>query len=193
MKLYGLTGGVGMGKSAAAELLQRRGLAVVDTDDLAREVVEPGQPALAEIRQIFGEDVLEPAGRLRRGELARRVFAEASLRKQLEAVLHPRIRALWLERVTAWRERGVAAGVVVIPLLFETDAASHFDATICIACSAAAQERRLLARAWTFEQIQRRSQAQLPIGRKLELADYVVWNEAGLEVCDEQLGRILSH
>ena len=86
MKLLGLTGGIGMGKSASAQLFRARGVPVVDTDDLARQVVEPGQPALAEVREVFGAEVLGPTGQLRRDELARRVFADpaARTRKDLD-------------------------------------------------------------------------------------------------------------
>ncbi len=95
MRVFGLTGGVGMGKSASGQLLRSRGVAVVDTDELARRVVEPGQPALEQVRQCFGPQMVGPDGRLRRGELARRVFAEPAALGQLEAILHPPIRALW--------------------------------------------------------------------------------------------------
>src|SRR5437870_9113416 len=91
-----------MGKSTAAELLRQRGVSVVDTDLLARQVVEPGQPALAEVQQIFGPDIVAPDGRLRRDELARIVFADPVVRQKLEAILHPRIRALWRDQVASW-------------------------------------------------------------------------------------------
>src|ERR1700745_599585 len=119
MKLYGLTGGIGMGKSTTEKLLRERGIAVVDTDLIARQIVEPGQPALSEIKTLFGPDILGADGRLRRDELARRVFGDATARKNLESILHPRIRAIWQEQVEAWRKEGRPAGVVVIPLLFE--------------------------------------------------------------------------
>jgi len=192
MKLIGLTGGIGMGKSKAAALLEERGLPVVDTDVLARQVVEPGQPALAEIGRVFGAEVLDANGRLRREELARRVFADAAKRRQLEAILHPRIREVWQARAAAWRAEGRALGVVVIPLLFETNAQAEFDVILCVACSAATQQRRLLVRHWTAEQIQQRRLAQWPIARKMELADFVVWTEASPEVHAGQLGKILQ-
>ena len=106
-----------MGKSAVAQLLERRGVPVVDTDLLARKVVEPGQPALVAIQEMFGAAVIGPDGALRRDELARRVFASDISRRQLEAILHPRIRALWQAQVDQWRADGVRLGVVVIPLL----------------------------------------------------------------------------
>ncbi len=192
MKVLGLTGGIGMGKSTADQLLRERGVAVVDTDLLARQLVEPGQPALGEIQQTFGPEFVDADARLRREELARRVFADAVARRQLEDILHPRIRALWMAQVEAWRAEGRPVAVVVIPLLFETDAASHFDATVCVACSAATQRQRLQARGWTAEQIEQRIQAQWPVEKKMALADFVVWTEAGLDVHAAQLDRILK-
>ncbi|MBI5800370.1 MAG: dephospho-CoA kinase [Verrucomicrobia bacterium] len=191
-KIFGLTGGIGMGKSAVAQLLERRGVPVVDTDVLARKVVEPGQPALAAIQEMFGGAVLAQDGSLRRDELARRVFASDMSRKQLEAILHPRIRALWQAQVDQWRTDGVKLGVVVIPLLFETNAARHFDKVICVACSAASQQQRLAARGWSAEQIQQRISAQWPSERKLTQADYVIWTEGSPEVTVTQVDRILA-
>lgn len=181
-----------MGKSAVAQLLERRGVPVVDTDVLARKVVEPGQPALAAIQEMFGGAVLAQDGSLRRDELARRVFASDMSRKQLEAILHPRIRALWQAQVDQWRTDGVKLGVVVIPLLFETNAARHFDKVICVACSAASQQQRLAARGWSAEQIQQRISAQWPSERKLTQADYVIWTEGSPEVTVTQVDRILA-
>ncbi len=192
MKVIGLTGGMGMGKSAAAQLLGARGVPVVDTDDLARQVVAPGQPALAEIQRLFGRDVVGPDGQLRRDELARRVFGDAAARQRLEHILHPRIRELWRAQIEAWRAEGRRVAVVVIPLLFETKAESELDATICVACSAATQRERLRARGWPPEQLEQRLQAQLPIQQKMAQADYVVWTEAGLDVHAAQLERILA-
>jgi dephospho-CoA kinase len=193
MKLLGLTGGVGMGKSAAADLLRSMGVPVVDSDALARQLVQPGQPALIQIRAAFGDDVVGPDGGLRREELARRVFADPQQRRLLEGILHPRIRALWQAQVAQWRNEGRAVGVVVIPLLFEANLADVFDATICVACSAGTRSERLRDRGWTPEEIQQRIQSQWPIEQKMARADYVVWNEAGLEVLEAQLRRILAH
>ncbi|MBI3881324.1 MAG: dephospho-CoA kinase [Verrucomicrobia bacterium] len=192
MILLGLTGGIGTGKSAAAEILRRRGLPVADTDLIAREVVEPGQPALAEVVKEFGPEILDAAGRLRRDELARRVFSDTEARRKLEAILHPRIRDEWRRVTDGWRAAGQKLGVVVIPLLFETDAAGSFDATICTACSAATQRQRLGQRGWSGEQIAARLAAQWPLEKKMAAATFVVWTEAGLEIHEAQLERILA-
>ena len=180
-----------MGKSTSAQLLRDRGVLVVDTDDLARQVVEPGQPALAEVVAAFGPEIVGPDGRLRRNELARLVFADPAARRQLEAILHPRIRLLWRAQVETWRAEGHPLAVVVIPLLFETKAEAELDATICVACTLPTQQQRLLARGWSLEQIQQRNRAQWPIEQKIARADYLVWSEAGLDVHAAQLDRIL--
>jgi dephospho-CoA kinase len=191
MKVIGLTGGVGMGKSACAQLLRDRGIPVVDTDDLARQVVEPGQPALAEVQKAFSPGVLGPDGRLRREELARLVFADPAARKRLEDILHPPIRALWRAQVESWRTEGRLLAVVVIPLLFETSAEADMDATICVACTAATQRQRLLARRWSPGEIEQRLRAQWPTDVKIARADYLVWTEGSLEAHGGQLDRIL--
>jgi dephospho-CoA kinase len=190
MKVCGLTGGVGMGKSTAAEFLRARGAQVVDTDELARQLVQPGQPALTEIQTAFGRDLIVPDGRLRRDELARIVFADAAARQKLEAILHPRIRERWLAQVEIWRKENRALAVVVIPLLFETQAESHFDKIICVACSAPTQRQRLLSRGWAPEQIKQRLAAQWPVEQKISRADFVVWTDGALDAHAQQLERI---
>jgi dephospho-CoA kinase len=192
MKVIGLTGGVGMGKSTAAQLFRERGVALVDTDDLAREVVQPGQPALEELRQTFGNDFLDPNGQLRREELARVVFADAEARKRLEAILHPRIADLWRARVEQWRNDGQPLAVVVIPLLYETGAEGEFDAVVCVACTPATQRQRLRARGWTPEEIEQRIAAQTPVAEKMARADYVIWTEGSLDVHAAQLDSIIQ-
>jgi dephospho-CoA kinase len=191
MKTFGLTGGIGMGKSTAAELLQQRGIPVVDSDVIARQIVEPDQPALEEIVEVFGSEMVGADGRLRRGELARRVFADEHARHRLEEILHPRIRAVWQAQMNAWRSEGRPVAVAAIPLLFETKAEGHFDSTICVACASTTQLQRLRARGWDDGQIRQRIQAQMPVEKKMSLADYVVWTEGEIDVHAEQLRRVI--
>jgi dephospho-CoA kinase len=192
MTVLGLTGGIGMGKSTAAHLLADMGASVLDTDVIAREIVEPGQPALAEIQNDFGSELIGPDGHLLRAALADRVFTDVAARKRLEAILHPRIREVWTARVKLLRAQGARFGVVVIPLLFETRAAGQFDATICVACSRATQWARLHDRGWTGEQITQRVQAQWSIEKKMALADFITWAEGSLPIHAAQLGLILE-
>jgi len=191
MNLIGLTGGVGMGKSTAAKLFEDRGVPVIDTDLLAREVVQPGTRALEEVRRVFGPSVFAPDGLLRRDELARLVFSDEARRKELEEIVHPRIRERWMAQAEAWRAEGKPLGVVIIPLLFETNAAAAFDTIVCVACSAATQRERLLPRGWSDEQIRQRIAAQWPIEKKINLAHYVLWTEGSLDVLQAQVDTIL--
>jgi dephospho-CoA kinase len=192
MKVCGLTGGVGMGKSTAAGILRARGAQVVDTDELARQLVRPGETALAEIQTQFGKNLVAADGQLRRAELARIVFADAAAREKLEKILHPKIRERWLAQIEIWRKENRQLAVVVIPLLFETQAESQFDKIICVACSAANQQQRLLQRGWTLGQIQQRIAAQISIEQKISRADFVVWTDGDLDSHAQQLERILS-
>jgi dephospho-CoA kinase len=191
MKVFGLTGGVGMGKSTAAGFFLQHGVRVVDTDELARHLVRPGEPALAEIGRQFGPDLISPDGRLRREELARIVFADPSARHRLEAILHPRIRAAWLDRLETWRRENCPLALVVIPLLFETSAENHFDKIICTACTSAVQHERLSARGWSPDQIRQRVAAQLPVDQKIARAHFVLWTEGTLAAHAEQVSRVL--
>ncbi len=180
-----------MGKSTSADILRRLGVPVIDTDVVAREIVEPGQPALEEIRSRFGDAVIDPAGRLRREVLAGIVFRDAAARAGLEGLLHPRIRARWQEQIRQWREQGEAAGVVVIPLLYETGAEPGFDTIVCVSCSPASQTHRLRERGWSAEQIEQRLAAQWPVGKKMDLAHHVIWTEGDPPTHEAQWRRLL--
>jgi len=192
MKLFGLTGGIGMGKSAAAKILTERGVPLIDTDLLARSVVEPGQPALKEIQETFGDAVIAADGQLRRDVLAQIVFSDPSARQKLEGITHPRIRKLWREQVEDWRAAKTPIACVVIPLLFETGAEKEFDATLCVACSSATQQKRLQERGWSAEQISRRIAAQMSIENKIAKANFILWSEGSLEILAAQIDQVLA-
>ena len=190
-RVLGLTGGVGMGKSTAARLLKKAGLPVVDSDDLAREAVQPGTEGLAEIADEFGEGFLKPDGSLDRDKMASTVFQDKAVRKRLEAIIHPRVRAVWENRIEQWREQKRPVGVVVIPLLFEVGVQDSFDAVLCVASTASTQRSRLRGRNWSDAQIAARIAAQMDIAQKMDLADHVLWNEGTPDQLGEQLNGIL--
>ncbi len=190
-RVLGLTGGVGMGKSTAARLLKKAGLPVVDSDDLAREAVQPGTEGLAEIADEFGERFLKPDGSLDRDKMASTVFQDQAARKQLELIIHPRVRAVWENRIEQWREQKRPVGVVVIPLLFEVGLQDSFDAVLCVASTASTQRSRLRGRNWSDAQIAARIAAQMDIAQKMDLADHVLWNEGTPDQLGEQLNGIL--
>lgn len=192
MKLFGLTGGIGTGKSTAARFLSAQGIPVIDTDDVAREIVEVGQPALREVAATFGPSVLEPSGGLNRTALAAIVFSNPAKRERLEAILHPPIRERWLGETAKWRAAGVPLGVIVIPLLFETCAETHFDGVICTACTEVTQRARLAPRNWPTDQAASRMAAQWSLEKKIAAAQYVVWTEGAFEVHHRQLAVLLG-
>ena len=180
-----------MGKSTAASILEKKGVPVLDTDELARQVVEPGEPALVEIVDQFGDGIVDPAGRLDRAKMAQQVFGDDTMREQLEAIIHPRVRKRWQRKISEWREQHLRAGVVVIPLLFEVEAQDQFDVVLCVACSASTQRERLRQRKWDEEQISARIASQMDVVEKMDLADHVLWNEGNLDVLREQINSIL--
>jgi dephospho-CoA kinase len=192
MKLFGLTGGIGMGKSTSASLLSLGGIPVIDTDIIAREIVEPGQPALTEIAATFGPELVDAEGKLRRAALAEMVFSSPEKLKELESILHPIIRERWLAQAQIWGRENREVGVVIIPLLFETDAQSHFDSILCTACSPNTQHERLSARGWPENQIQQRIAAQWPVEKKMAASNFVVWTEGVMEIHLLQLRRIFG-
>lgn len=181
-----------MGKSTVAACFVEHGVPVADTDAIAREVVTPGSPALAEIATCLGREFILPDGNLDRPRMASRVFGDKKARKELEAILHPRIRARWQSQLEQWQAAGTPLAVVVIPLLYETGTEPGFDRVICVACSPSTQRHRLVERGWSADEIERRNAAQLPITEKLRRADCVVWSEGGLTATRAQVKRLLE-
>ena len=179
-----------MGKTTVSSFLLKSGIVVVDTDQLARRVVEPEQPAWTDVRSAFGPDIVGSDGRIRRDKLAQIVFNDDRALRQLERILHPRIRVLWMAEAEQWRTEKRTAGVVVIPLLFETKAEEQFEATICVACSKETQRTRLGSRGWSAEHINRRLEAQWAIEIKMERSDYVLWTDGSYTASEDQLLRI---
>lgn len=146
MRIIGLTGGIASGKSSVARLLQERGVPVIDADQLAREAVLPGSPALERIAAVFGREVVAADGTLDRKRLGALVFADADKRRQLETILHPEIRRLGEEQI----DRAAAAGqrvlVYMAPLLIEAGAADRVDEIWVVTVRPEIQLQRLMAR-----------------------------------------------
>jgi len=177
----GLTGGIASGKSTVARLFEARGVPVLDTDQIARDVVEPGQPALAAVVEAFGPTVLAPGGRLDRPTLRTRVFGDTAARRRLEAILHPAIRA---ELVRRSATAGGPYQVWVIPLLVEGGRIDRVDRVLVVDCPPDLQVERLVARDGGTEAAARAIlAAQASREQRLAAADDVIVNdgsEAGL-------------
>ena len=174
----GLTGGIASGKSAVAAAFARAGVPVIDTDQLARDVVEPGRPELARVIAAFGPDVLAADGRLDRRRLRELVFADPARRRSLEQILHPAIRAEVQSRVAA----ATAAYVVIaIPLLVESGQRSQVDRVLVVDCPPETQLARLLARDQESpEGAAAILAAQASRGQRLAIADDVIDNSGAL-------------
>ncbi len=175
MFVVGLTGGIGAGKSTVAELFSEAGAAVIDTDVIARALVAPGQPALAEITATFGDTVLGPDRALDRAALRRRVFADAVARRRLEAILHPRIRRAVEDALAALH---APYALVVIPLLVETGGYRDLlDRVLVVDCPEAMQLARVMARnALTREEAAAILAAQAKRDARRAAADDIVEN-----------------
>jgi len=177
--LIALTGGIASGKSAVARLFAERNVPVLDTDQIARDVVEPGQPALAQIATTFGADVLDASGRLDRSRMRDLVFADPEQRKRLEAILHPAIREE-LKRRSALAEGPYQ--IHVIPLLVESGLRGGYDRVLVVDCPEEEQLRRLTARdGSTVEQARNILAAQTSREQRLSVADDVIVNTGTVE------------
>ena len=183
----GLTGGIASGKSEVSRVLERLGVGIVDADKLAREVVEKGSPGLAEFVREFGAGVLDGEGALDRQKLAAIVFGKDDARKKLQGITHPRIAMLGAERVAAVKASASPYAIYDAPLLVEVGAHARLHALIVVAADEATQITRLLTRDGMAQaDAQQRIAAQLPLARKLEVADYVIHNDAGLAELEQR-------
>jgi len=173
--LVGLTGGIASGKSLVARLFSECGAVVIDTDELARQVVAPGAPGLERVRAEFGNDVIAGDGSLDRAALRQRVFRDPDLRRRLESILHPLI----LDALSAAsKDAGGQYQVLVIPLLVESGLKSRVDRVLVVDCSEAEQVRRLIARdGESGEGARRILAAQADRAARLSAADDVIVNQ----------------
>ena len=185
----GLTGGIGAGKSSVARLLAERGAVVLDADLAARAVVEPGTEGLAEVVEVFGPGMLAADGSLDRASLASVVFADAARRAELNAIVHPRVRAWMTERVAA----APAGSVVVqdIPLLVESGQTAQFHFIVVVDADDATRLARLVAdRGMSPEDARARIAAQAPRERRNAAADLVIDNSGSRAELEEAVGGL---
>lgn len=193
MRLIGLTGGIATGKSTFAALLRARGVPVVDADGLARAVVEPGTPALAEIARAFGADVLQPDGALDRKRLAARVFADPEARRRLEAITHPAVRRAMLEETARLGAEGHALAFYDTPLLYEVGLEAALEAVVVVWAPRAVQLDRLRRRdGLSAAEAEARLSAQLPVDEKAARADFVVENAGPVQALAAKADRLLA-
>lgn len=183
-----LTGGIASGKTAVSDAFAARGVPVVDTDVIARELVEPGRPALAEIRERFGEEVIGGEGRLDRRALRKRIFDDAGARADLEAILHPRIVEEARRRIAAERAPYV---LLVVPLLVETGLFSDASRVLVVDVPEELQRERLMQRDGVdARQADAALDAQATRQERLDLADDVLDNTGTLADLAERVAEL---
>ena len=175
----GLTGGIASGKSTVADLFADLGIPIIDTDIIAREIVQPGEAALGEIRRRFGESVISADGGLDRGAMRELIFSNDDARSGLESILHPRIG----ERVRI--QSAAATGpyhIIVVPLLVDSPLHQFVDRVLVVDCDEDTQIRRLMARdTETIDQARKILSAQSSRQERLSIADDVINNDQGLD------------
>ncbi len=192
--LVGLTGGIATGKSTVSEMLRRLGCEIIDADRLARDVVEPEQPAWKQIVAEFGPGVVTADGSLDRKKLGAIVFADPERRRRLEAITHPAIRARLLARLDELAARGFA-GVVVFDaaVMIESGNYKNMDRLVVVVTDDATQVARLQERDGTDEVEGRRKIAsQMPLAEKAKLADYVIDNSGDREATAAEVRRVFA-
>ena len=191
MLVVGLTGGIGSGKSTVAELFAALGVRVIDTDVIARQLVEPGQPALKEIAQFFGPQVIAESGQLDRRAMRDIIFSDPNLRLELEAILHPRIRTAVREQVESIN---APYCLVVIPLLLETGQQKMVDRILVVDASPELQIQRTTLRDETSESAVKAILAeQVERDERLAAADDVIHNEGELATLEQQVQVLHEH
>lgn len=188
MLRIGLTGGIGSGKSTVAALLTTRGVPVIDTDEIAHRLTEPGQAAFDEIVRVFGEEILDSSHRIDRNKLRERVFENAAERQRIEAILHPRIREVIREKLAALH---APYCVVVVPLLIESGFTDLVDRVLVVDAPEAAQIQRTAARSGLTEpEIRKILSAQATRAQRLQKADDVIENNADRRHLEKEVERL---
>lgn len=178
LRVFGLTGGIGSGKTTVARIWSGLGLAVVDADQLARQAVAPGTQALASIAEHFGRELILASGELDRAELARRVFGNADATRALNAIVHPEVRRLAQQRFAELELQAHVLGCYEVPLLFEVGIEEALRPVVVVNCSPKAQLERAQARDGASEDsVKLRLDAQLPLAEKAARSDIVIEND----------------
>lgn len=193
LRVFGLTGGIGSGKSAAARSLRALGLPVVDADELARAAVAAGSPALAQIAAYFGTEVIQANGELDRPRLAQIVFADREARSALDAIVHPIVRELAAQRFAEIAGRGETLACYEVPLLYEVGLERVYQPVVVVTAPLSLRKSRLAARdGFDAAQIEARLAAQIPLEEKVRRADYVLDNAGSLEELEQRTRALLG-
>lgn len=193
MLWIGLTGGLGTGKSTVANILRKNGIAVIDADRKAREVLEKGTEAYEQVVSFFGPQVLGPDQEIDRSQLARIVFQSQELKTQLEKITHPKIQEAVRADRNYLQDQGLRIAFYDVPLLFEKNLEDQFDATVLVYCPRSMQIERVKSRnQWTDQEILDRLNNQIDIEEKKLRAKYVINNMGSVADLESQVAHVLD-
>lgn len=193
MYVLGLTGGIASGKSTVANYLQAQHIPVLDADVIAHEITVRGQKALAEIENVFGEQVFFADGSLNRPALAERVFNDSTALAKLNAITHPKVFERMQAQLDLLARQKTPLAVLDIPLLFENPGKMTFDATVVVTVDPQVQLERLMNRnQLTADQARARIAAQMPLADKANRADFVIDNGGALQATYRQVDDMLA-
>jgi dephospho-CoA kinase len=191
VRIVGLTGGIGTGKSTVSGMLRELGATVIDADEATRTVQAPGSEGLRQLVEAFGPGIQAPSGELDRAALAEIAFRDPAARERLNGIVHPLVRAEMAQRQAEAAERGDPVVVLDIPLLFEARGAGAFETVLLVYAPEELQLRRLVElRGMTPEQARARVAAQMPIEEKRRLATHVIDNTGDLDSLRAQVERV---
>lgn len=191
--IIGLTGSIASGKSTVSAMLKKKGYPIVDADQIARLVVEPGTIVMQKIQEVFGDEVILKNGSLNREALGKRIFGNEKNRETLNAIMHPAIRAEMLHQKEMHLANGADIVIMDIPLLFESKLQSFVEKIIVVTVTPEIQKERLMKRnGFTEEEAMSRIQSQLPLSIKEAGADGVIDNNGTIEETEKQLNLILK-
>ena len=191
--IIGLTGSIASGKTTVSSMFKELHIPVIDADQVARDVVEPGEVTLQKIVEEFGTDILSADGSLNREQLGSIIFKEEEKRKKLNSIIHPAIRKRMLDQKKVLLDNGEDCVVMDIPLLFESKLTHMVDKILVVYVDEHVQLNRLMARDHSSkEQAQSRIQSQIPVKDKIKLADEVINNNGSVEESYKQLREILQ-
>lgn len=190
--IIGLTGSIASGKSTVSAMLKKKGLPIVDADEIARLVVEPGTVGIQKIEEAFGSEVIQQDGTLNREALGGKIFGHDENRKKLNAILHPAIRKEMLRQKEMHLANGEATVIMDIPLLFESKLQSFVEKIIVVTVTPETQKKRLMERnGLTGAEATARIESQLPLVEKEAGADAVLDNNGTIEETENQLNHLL--
>jgi dephospho-CoA kinase len=190
---YGLTGGLGTGKSTVAALMRGHGIPVIDADRLAREVVEKGSIGLERVVQAFGPGVLNSQGQLDRSKIAEIVFSSPQKLMQLESIIHPLVQESVQQQKSWLKDQDCPWAVYDVPLLFEKNLIKQFDGIITVTASESQQYERIKKRnGWNDEEIRKRLAAQVPLSEKIKQSDFIIENQGSLQELEKKVASLVQ-